>query len=93
MQTPSTPKYAHGVTHTRPIQAGGRHISEAANEPDHLTGLPIVNGTGEYSAGWARADARYWRAMSVARGECPECGERHGRHEDGCPNAPEQEEA
>lgn len=31
-----TRTYAHGVQHTRPIHASGRHIGDAANEPVSL---------------------------------------------------------
>lgn len=55
------------------------------------TGQPILRGDGRFTEAWARADARYWRQSAIARGECPDCGERNGRHEDGCTNAPEDE--
>lgn len=92
MQQTTPRTYAHGIEHTRPIHASGRHIGDAANEPadDGLTGRPILRGDGRFSEAWARADARYWRAYAAECGECACCGFRLPRHEDGCPDAPEQ---
>lgn len=60
--------------------------------PDSLTGRPILTGDGRFSAAWAKAETRYWRAYCRNAGECHQCGEKLPRHEDGCTEAPDESE-
>lgn len=60
----------------------------AANDKrmaDSLTGRVIVNGTGEWSEGWAQALRREHSRW------CRKCGELLPAHERGCPDEQEDE--
>lgn len=58
--------------------------------PD-LTGARITYDPTAMIPQRARAERAYERLECSQRGECWFCGERHGAHEIGCRNAPDDE--
>lgn len=59
---------------------------------DGLTGKPILRGDGRFTEAWSKGEDRYWRAYAANCGECYRCGFKLPRHEDGCPDAPSEED-